>query len=225
MKFRTSLIAAGLGALASVATAQTTNEVERPEYEVVAADGDVELRRYAPRIEARIKIGAENLEAASAAGFVPLANYIFGENTPGGEISKPAPVSTISAVDGGGEMTGGDGQKIEMTAPVTTAPTDREGAYWVTFTMPSEWTMETLPAPENENIILQPLGETWMIATGYEGLHNPQDILALQDLLAGYIEVNELTPIGPFTIAGFSGPDTAPENREWEVQRAVEAPE
>ena len=46
-----------------------------------------------------------------------------------------------------------EGDKIAMTAPVTsTGPTD--GLYRVRFSMPNEWTMQTLPKPTNPDVEL-----------------------------------------------------------------------
>ena len=44
-------------------------------------------------------------------------------------------------------------QKIEMTAPVTQAPT--EGGYVVQFVMPAEFTLETLPEPVDPQVHLK----------------------------------------------------------------------
>ena len=47
--------------------------------------------------------------------------------------------------------------KIEMTAPVTSAQVGEGNKYLVSFTMPSKYTLESLPEPMNKTILLQKL--------------------------------------------------------------------
>jgi hypothetical protein len=60
-------------------------------------------------------------------GFRRLAGYIFGGNDQDAEIAMTAPVATSAT-----------GDEAEMA-----------------FTMPAEWTMDTLPAPEDESVTLR----------------------------------------------------------------------
>jgi hypothetical protein len=227
MKFASLLPTAALTALGLVqagsATAQSSGEVERPSFDVVAAENGVELRRYAPRIVAEVRVTAETSERASNIGFGPLANYIFGANAPGQKIDMTAPVTT-APVRERQSITGGDGEKIAMTAPVTTAP-EAEGAYTVRFTMPSEWTMETLPAPQNDSVTLRDLPAQHIVATRFTGPRAPDAIAAAEAAVAAFIDARGLTPAGPFALAGYSGPDVPVSEREWEVHRRVEAPQ
>ena len=80
-------------------------------------------------------MAAEGYAQATSAGFNPLADYIFGNNHLSDRISMTAPVSAGRVCC----------QKIAMTAPVTAARADEE--YVVSFTMPSEYSIEDLPNP------------------------------------------------------------------------------
>jgi hypothetical protein len=44
-------------------------------------------------------------------------------------------------------------EQIAMTAPVLTQ-SSADDKYLVSFTMPSKWTMETLPVPNNDRITI-----------------------------------------------------------------------
>jgi hypothetical protein len=206
------------------AVAQSTEQVERPEFKVVKTGDAAELRRYEPTIVAEVVVDAASEQAASSKGFRPLANYIFGKNEPGRKIDMTAPVTT-APVDEAQDVTGGDGEKIAMTAPVTTMPDGGEGSYRVQFTMPSKWTMDTLPAPENDAVRIRSVPEQFVVASGFTGPRTDSAVQSAESAVSAFIEKNDLTASGPFAVAGYSGPDVPRENREWEVHRMVEAPE
>ncbi|MET4046274.1 heme-binding protein [Rhodococcus sp. 1163] len=101
----------------------------------------VEIRRYEPRIAAQTTVDADE-EQARRDGFRRLAGYIFGGNTGSQEVAMTAPVSQSSA----------DSQRIAMTAPVSSTA---DGDSWVIrFFMPSSWSMETLPTPDDDRVKL-----------------------------------------------------------------------
>ncbi len=198
-------------------------EVETPDYEVLASEpaeaapGEtIELRRYAPMIVAEVTVTASNRDEASSKGFRPLAGYIFGRNAPGGQISMTAPVTTTPETSGDGE-----GEKIAMTAPVTTAADGEEGRYTVRFMMPSDYTMETLPAPLDPEVRLSRMPERTLVAIGFMGQRSAERVTAAERAITAYLEKTGLEPSGPFVTAGYDGPDTPASERRWEVQRPV----
>ncbi len=146
---------AGVAALGS-SRALARNRVEEPTYKLIETvetnDFSYEIRAYAPLIVAETVVKAESARAASNAGFRVLANYIFGGNKGRAEIAMTAPVGIVESR--------GEGQKIAMTSPVTQqASRDEQGetTWTITFTMPSEWTMETLPVPNDARVRLREL--------------------------------------------------------------------
>ena len=74
--------------------------LEEPKYEVIQADGNFEIRKYAPLLVAETLIDGD-MDEASNKGFRLIADYIFGNNQ----------VADSSAA-----------AKISMTAPVTVEP-------------------------------------------------------------------------------------------------------
>ncbi|WP_042938218.1 SOUL family heme-binding protein [Rhodococcus sp. AW25M09] len=101
----------------------------------------VEIRRYAPRIAAQTTVDADE-EQARKEGFRRLAGYIFGKNGGKQKVAMTAPVSQSSA----------GSQKIAMTAPVSSTP--GSDGWVVRFFMPSKWTMDTLPKPDDDRVTL-----------------------------------------------------------------------
>jgi len=96
------------------------SNVEHPKYTLVERSGAIEIRDYAPMIVAETEVTGERREAITK-GFRLIADYIFGNNTAA--------------------------QKVPMTTPVTQ---QGDGNTWrVRFIMPSKYTIETLPKPNN----------------------------------------------------------------------------
>jgi hypothetical protein len=83
-----------------------------------------------------------DFEKVGSDGFRRLADYIGGKNKRKASISMTAPVNQRP-----------ESEKIEMTAPVTQ---ERENQRWrITFMMPSKYTMDTLPEPDDNRIALR----------------------------------------------------------------------
>jgi hypothetical protein len=132
----TLLAGAALGVFCSMASA-----IEEPKYTVVRQHEGFEIREYAPYLVAEVVVPGPS-EAAGNQGFRILAGYIFGKNKGERKIAMTAPVAQTPAPT-----------KIEMTAPVSQAATD--GGYVVQFSMPSEYTLETLPEPLDPQVKLK----------------------------------------------------------------------
>lgn len=137
-----------VGGILLISKGAMAADPEEPEYTLLAQSDDFELRRYDEQLIAQTWVSGDQ-RAASRAGFKILADYIFGNNTAptGGssKISMTAPVTMQSDNKGNNES-----QKIAMTAPVSMQQDD--GKWRVQFTMPSKYTMETLPKPNNPEV-------------------------------------------------------------------------
>ena len=127
------------GALLLGVAAGTAMAVETPRYATVLRDGDHEVRDYPALVVAEVTVEGDQKTAASR-GFRLLANYIFGGNRQRAEIAMTAPVAQQA-----------EGQKIAMTAPVAQVP-GAAGVWIVRFTMPSAWTLDTLPVPDDRRV-------------------------------------------------------------------------
>lgn len=91
---------AALGALAvGGAYIAATRGVKTPDYTVLRADGDIELRRYPPLVLAQVTRGGSRRGAVQA-GFSPLARYIFAKDRAGSKIAMTAPVVQKPSADG-----------------------------------------------------------------------------------------------------------------------------
>ena len=198
-------------------TAAHAAEIETPSYEVLAADGDVEVRRYAPVIEAVTTVEAPDARAAANKAFMTVARYIFGENetAEGGsaKIDMTAPVRTTA------------GTRIDMTAPVrTTAPgsLDDGGGYTIAFVMPSKWTLATLPKPKGDAVQLREVPAETLATLRFSGERGPDEIAEVEQRLRDWTAANGWTVTGPAGLAGYDGPSVASGERRYEVTLPVE---
>ena len=108
---------------------------EEPHYTVVETLGALQIREYGPRIAAETMVTGNELSSRSD-GFRRLAGYIFGGNSSRASIAMTAPVAQSTS------------QTIAMTAPVVqdqTAP----GEWRIRFFMPANYTLDTLPRPND----------------------------------------------------------------------------
>ena len=129
--------------------------IEEPSYRIMTTEGNFELRQYSPYIVAETYVEGD-FEAVGSEGFRRLADYIGGKNTKKESISMTAPVSQKPA-----------SEKIAMTSPVSQA---RENGQWrIAFMMPSAYTMETLPTPDDDRIVLREEDAKIVAAIRYSG--------------------------------------------------------
>ncbi len=192
-----------------------------------ASDSGIELREYQPFIVAEIDVEAANSREAATKGFRPLAGYIFGGNKPREKIEMTAPVASLALEGQKISMTAPvatqarEGENISMTAPVTTAQSPGSDAYTVQFAMPSKWTMDTLPMPDDENIRLLEKPAQLRIARTYRGDPAADEIAAAKERLLNHAEREGFTVSGAPIWAGYSSPAVLGPLRKWEVMLPV----
>jgi SOUL heme-binding protein len=114
--------------------------IEEPSYTLVENRDGYEIREYASYIVAEVEVEGDMREALNT-GFRQLAGYIFGGNTTKTSISMTAPVMDTTWAS----------ENIAMTVPVMDTLSN-SGKHIVAFTMPSKYTLENLPKPDNANI-------------------------------------------------------------------------
>jgi hypothetical protein len=166
--------------------------IERTKYTVIAKDADFELRQYEPHIVAETIVEGD-FEAAGNEGFRRLAGYIFGANRTQQKISMTAPVT----LEAGSE-------KIPMTAPVTQEAL--AGRWRITFLMPSDYTLETLPEPLDASVALQSVPGTLMAALRYSGTWDRERYEEKKASLDALLRQKGLQPVGEPIFARYDPP-------------------
>ncbi|MFT5427662.1 MAG: hypothetical protein ACI9ST_001244 [Psychrobacter glaciei] len=180
--------------------------VEEPYYTVISQSEDFELRRYDPQLVAQTLVTGDQKDASNK-GFKVLADFIFGNNTAptggSGKISMTAPVKMQPS------------QEIAMTAPVNMQQTD--GKWRVRFVMPSQYTMQTLPKPNNPEVeIIEVPAQTYGVIkfSGFTGSSKVDD---KTEELRTWMQSKNLTPTGDPELARYDTPWTLPFLRRNEV--------
>ncbi|MFT0771576.1 SOUL family heme-binding protein [Psychrobacter aquimaris] len=188
---------------------------EEPKYTVLTQVDDFELRRYDEQLVAQTWVSGDQ-DSASREGFKVLADYIFGNNTaPSGDSSK---ISMTAPVTMQADNSDNESQKIAMTAPVSMQQDD--GKWRVQFTMPSKYTMQTLPKPNNPNVeIIEVPAQTYGVIK-FSWLAGEDKVAEKTEALQTWMQDQNLTPIGEPELARYNPPWTLPFLRRNEVMIA-----
>lgn len=182
--------------------------VEEAAFKTVLRDGPFEVRDYPLLTVAEVKVTGEQKEAASK-GFRLLAGYIFGGNKRRQNIAMTAPVAQAPV-----------SERIAMTAPVTQI--QNAGAWIVRFTMPSAYTMETLPVPNDPKVQLRRLPATRFAVVKFSGLAGKGDVDVKSNELFAAVKAHNLRASGAVTLAQYNPPWTPWFTRRNEVMVQVE---
>ena len=178
------------------------SNVEHPKYTLAERSGDIEIRDYAPMIVAETEVTGERREAIGK-GFRLIADYIFGNNTASKKVAMTAPVTQQGS------------EKIAMTAPVTQ---QGDGKSWrVRFIMPSKYTMETLPKPNNPAVELKEIPGKRFAVIRFSGMGGKESLERHTKELEEFLSAKNLTPLSPPTYAFYNPPWTLPFLRRNEV--------
>ena len=180
---RTLTIVGALVLLAGayIAFAIYIDDVEHPRYKTLVSNGKFEVRAYPPMTVAEFAVVGSRREAVNKA-FSPLADYIFAKERPG--------------------------KKIAMTAPVTQAAKSASDEWTVSFVMPAQYDLASLPKPVNSEIILRQLRESRRAVVQFSGVADDRLINENESKLRQWIKSQGLTTIGEPTYAYYNSPFT-----------------
>ena len=198
---------AGVTLLAAALWGPIVSNVEQPKYQVVESSGNIEIRDYAPMIVAEVDMPGERRDAIGK-GFRVIADYIFGNNTTAQKVPMTAPVTQQES------------EKIAMTAPVTQ---QGDGNTWrVRFIMPSNYTLETLPKPNNPAIELKEVGAKRYAVIRFSGMAGEDSLKRRTKELNEWVSARNLTLVSEPVYAFYNPPWTLTFFRRNEVM--VEIP-
>ena len=185
----------------------TVMATEEPKYELIEKSGKLELRQYQPMLIAEVLVDG-NMDQASGIGFRLIADYIFGNN-----ITKA-----------------GNSQKIKMTAPVTIEPRSEEismtipvslkknsGRWQVSFVMPRKYTLDTIPLPNNKQIMLRKIPARKVAILEFSGFVNEKNTASKAQELLKWMDKKNLISTGSIKLSRYDPPWTLPFLRRNEI--------
>ena len=157
--------------------AYQSNKIETPKYTVLKSYDDFELRQYGSMILAQTVMQSASYENTSSLGFRTVASYIFGGND--------------------------ENKKIAMTAPVIMEMGDDTK---MSFVMPKEHSMESLPEPSSEEVkILKVSPKKYAVIT-FPGYANNKKIDKYAKKLLKSIKSEGLETVGNVKFMGYNAP-------------------
>ena len=183
---------------------------EEAEFTLIHKENNFEIREYSPRIIAQVSVSG-NFNDSSSAGFKSLADYIFGNNVINDKSQKIAMTAPVVA-----EPTS---EKITMTAPVLAEGKNSE--WLISFVMPKEYSMESLPKPNNSAVVLIELPREKYAVVVFSGLVRESSYNEKATLLNEFVKIQGLSSVGSLMIARYNPPWTLPFFRRNELMVKV----
>jgi hypothetical protein len=176
---------------------------EQPEYRVVRQAEEYEIRVYEPYLVAEVDVAGDFDDAGNQA-FRLLADYIFGANRAQEKMSMTAPVESRPS-DRGGDQGADEGERMNMTAPVSSASKDAN-TYTYAFVMERKYTKETLPEPVNPAIRIRELPARTMAVRRFSGFWSESNYDRNEKALLEAVAADGLRAVGEPVFARYNAP-------------------
>ncbi len=202
-----------ISSAALVAWQNPAMALEEPEYRVIEAHDDFELRHYPPYLVAEVDVQGD-FEAAGNNAFRILAGYIFGDNQAAEKMNMTAPVASQAA---------DPGEKMAMTAPVTSTRTAADLTTYA-FVMERKYTLDTLPVPNDDRVRIREVPERRMVVRRYSGRWTPANYEKHLATLRAAVQAAGIATLGEPVLARYNSPFSLPLFRRNEIMLEVAAP-
>ena len=121
---------------------------EQPRFDLLAKDGEIELRRYWPQVRAILTVPARPFAASREEAFHRLAAYAFGDNS--------------------------SEREIGMTAPVLLQHLKQD--WTMSFILPRRFTLDSAPRPHDGGIRIAAVPVQTVASLEYSGNNSPEKI-------------------------------------------------
>ena len=159
-------------------TIMSSNKTEEQKYTVILNDKDFEIRFYPSATIATINSNAKTYKELSGPGFRKLAGYIFGGNETNTSIS--------------------------MTSPVHMNINDSISS--MSFVMPSSYNQESLPKPNDPNVLIQKTPDEYVAVLRFGGFASDKDLIDYSEKLHDILKEKGITSYGHARFLGYNPP-------------------
>ena len=177
--------------------------IEMPKYSTIERKDGYEIREYQPYLIAQIEVAGTYKEASSQ-GFRILAEYIFGNNTKRDKLSMTAPV-----IESGRDRAHGNAV-MTMTAPVSERESTDGTFHIIAFVMPSKYSTETLPKPNNPKIKIVAMPKRKMAALRFSWYANGARAEQKKQELLTKLKRDNIVSLSDPKVARYNAPFSAP---------------
>ena len=161
---------------------------EEASYKVVHKNEVYEVRYYSDRLVVQV------INKNDSNGFRKLFNYISGYNTQSQKVKMTTPVT--------------ESTKIAMTVPVT--QTEENNKRIMQFYLPSNFTIDTAPIPNDPNVELVTMPEGYFAVIKYSGRATDRRFIKYKEILKEKL-IKDGVEIKSIAIkATYNGPFTLP---------------
>ena len=168
----------GLFTVFQIYTSMATNKSETQTYKVIKVEKEFEIRFYPSVTMAMIKSSATTYKELGSSGFTKLAGYIFGGNK--------------------------DKKQIAMTSPVHMDIGDSVSS--MSFVMPSNYTKDNLPLPNDSNVTINTVSEEYVAAITFGGFASNDNIKKHTTMLEEALKKHHVSFYGNFRYLGYNPP-------------------
>ena len=190
----------------------TAMAIEEPKFTLLEKDQAFELRIYEQKLIAEVEVDGD-MRDASSKGFRLIADFIFGNNT--SQTGKPEKISMTAPVSIEPRA-----EKISMTAPVGVQQANH--GWKVYFVMPSQYTLDTLPKPNNPLVIIKQVPSQKFAVIRFSGLVDEEKMARKAEDLKQWAENKKLKMLGNPELSRYNPPWTLPFLRRNEVMVEVD---
>lgn len=185
----------------------TMRDVKEPGYTILKSDGAIELREYSSLLIAQVTVNGDRSESISK-GFRLLADFIFGNNKAANDSQQKIAMTTPVLQQAN--------QSIAMTAPVM-QQAEAADSWTVRFVMPAQYSMATLPKPNNSQVKIIEMPPKKVVVIRFSGSITENSLNKHLLLLKQYIADNKLQVNGEPEYAFYNPPWTLPFMRRNEI--------
>ena len=206
-KWKISILIIVIILIGAISIGPIMSNVETPGYEVMQSQDKIEIRQFKPMVIAEVKISGHR-EKAISEGFRVLADYIFGNNIVQQTIAMTAPVQQQAS------------RKIAMTSP--TQLQSEKDSWLVSFVMPSEYSLDTLPKPTNNRINIKRIPSKKFVTITFSGTNSNENLKIHEKKLEKFIRAKNISVTGTSKYAFYNPPWTLPLMRRNEVMIEVQ---
>ena len=168
----------GLFILFQIYTSMATVKSETQAYTVIKVEDEFEIRHYPAVTIAMITSSATTYKELGSSGFTKLAGYIFGGNK--------------------------DKKQIAMTSPVHMDIGDSVSS--MSFVMPSSYTKDNLPLPNNSDVTIKTADEEYVAAIRFGGFASNDKIKKYTMMLEKALQKHHQSYYGNFRFLGYNPP-------------------